>query len=163
MITVHPSIPEVDLATEDVLFNSITTETQLCRQSDGKPWRGAKEKSEVVLKLFIHGLSLVGGIVADMTTSTGIMFYIIQLLVYMFSNLYFNVYIFLINIVLHPCSSIIAVHSSNCHILAWESDAVLFDEVLKPLHTPTIDTSCDGIDFDDDMPIGDAALLNLCE
>ena len=56
VITMHSSIPEVDLATDDVFFNSITTETQLCRQRDGKPWRGAKEKSEVLIKLFIHNL-----------------------------------------------------------------------------------------------------------
>lgn len=78
VITMHPSIPEVDLTTDDVLFNSVTTETQLCRERDGKPWRGAKEKSEVLMKLFIHGLSPVGGIVADMTASTGIIFYNIQ-------------------------------------------------------------------------------------
>lgn len=81
----------------------------------------------------------------------------------MFSNLDFNVHMFLINIVFHPGSSIRAAHSSNRHILALESDAELFDEVLKPLQTPTNDTSCDGMDFDDDTPIEDAALLNLCE
>jgi hypothetical protein len=78
VITMHPSIPEVDLTTDDVLFNSVTTETQLCRERDGEPWRGAKEKSEVLMKLFIHGLSPVGGIVAGMTASTGIIFYNIQ-------------------------------------------------------------------------------------
>lgn len=72
VITMHPSIPEVDLATDDVLFNSVTTTSQLCRERDGKPWRGAKEKSEALMRLFVHGLSPVGGIVADMTASTGI-------------------------------------------------------------------------------------------
>ena len=90
----HPSIPEVDLATDDVLFNSITMETQLCRQRDGKPWRGAKKKFEVLMKLFVYGLSPVGGIVADMTASTSVVFYTIQLLIYMSFNLYFNVRIF---------------------------------------------------------------------
>jgi hypothetical protein len=33
---------------------------------------GAKEKLELLMKLFIHGLSPVDGIVADMTASTGI-------------------------------------------------------------------------------------------
>ena len=64
---------------------------------------------------------------------------------------------------LHPCSYIRAAHSSNRHILALESDAEFFDEVLKPLQTPTINTSCDGMDFDDDTPIEDATQLNLCE
>jgi hypothetical protein len=79
IITADPSIPEVDLATDDVLFNSITTATQLCRKGDGKPWRGAKEKSEVLMKLFVHCLSPIGGIVADMTASTGIVIYSIEL------------------------------------------------------------------------------------
>jgi len=72
--------------------------------------------------------------------------------------------------VLHLGSSTRAAHSSNRHILALESDAQLFDEVLKPLQTPvtiskTLDstTTCDGMDIDDDSPIEDAALLNLCE
>ena len=63
----------------------------------------------------------------------------------------------------HPGSSIRAAHLSNHHILAWESDTELFDEVLKSLQTPIIDTSCDDMDFDDDMPIEVAALLNLCK
>jgi hypothetical protein len=70
---------------------------------------------------------------------------------------------FLINIVFHPSSSIRTAHSSNRHILALESDAKLFDEVLKPLQTPTTDTSCDDMDFDDDNPIEDSTLLNLCQ
>ena len=36
------------------------------------------------MKLLVHGLSRVGGIVAVMTTSTSIVFYNIQLLVYIF-------------------------------------------------------------------------------
>jgi len=72
--------------------------------------------------------------------------------------------------VFHPGSSIRAAHSSNRHILALESDAQLFDEVLKPLQTlatisKTLDSAStyDGMDIDDDSPIEDAALLNLCE
>ena len=71
---------------------------------------------------------------------------------------------------LRPCSSIIMSYSSNFHILALQSDVQLFDEVLKPLQTPTTNSksvdsviTCDGMDFDDDSPIKDVALLNLCE
>ena len=74
------------------------------------------------------------------------------------------------NIVLPPNSSIRATHSSNPHILALENDAKLFDEVLKPLQTPTTDsksfvsaTTCDGMNFDHNSPIENVALLNLCE
>ena len=49
------------------------------------------------------------------------------------------------------------------HILALKSDTELFDEILKPFQTPTIVTSCDGMEFDDDTPIKDVVLLNLCE
>ena len=84
VITMHPSIQEVDLATIDIFFNSITMTIQLCRQKDGKLWRGAKKKFEVLIKPFVHTLSLVGSIVADITASTNIVFYNIQLLVYKF-------------------------------------------------------------------------------
>jgi hypothetical protein len=72
--------------------------------------------------------------------------------------------------VFHPGSSIKAAHSSNRLILALESDAKLFDEVLKPLQTPppvskALDstTTCDGMEIDDDSPIEDVELLDLCE
>jgi len=73
-------------------------------------------------------------------------------------------------ILFHSGSSIKAAHSSNGHILALESDAKLFDEVLKPLQTPitvskTLDstTTCDGMDIDDDSLIEDVTLFDLCE
>ena len=61
-------------------------------------------------------------------------------------------------------------HSSKNHLLALENDAEVFDEVLKPLQTPTTHskslasaTTCEGMDFDDDSAIEDITLVNLCE
>jgi hypothetical protein len=71
VINPDPSFPEVDLVTDDVLFNSVTSNTQLCNDGDGMPWRGAKEKSEALLHLLVQGLSLSNGIIADMTAATG--------------------------------------------------------------------------------------------
>jgi hypothetical protein len=71
VISSDPSIPMVDLSADDVIFNPITSETQLCKLGDGKLWRGPKEKSEQLMQLFITGLSPQNGIVADLTTSTG--------------------------------------------------------------------------------------------
>jgi hypothetical protein len=71
VISSDPSIPIVDLSADDVIFNPITSETQLCKLGDGKPWRGPKEKSEQFMQLFITGLSLQNGIMADLTASTG--------------------------------------------------------------------------------------------
>jgi len=71
IITPDPSLPEVDLACDDVMFNPITSETQLTRKIDGFPWRGPKEKSDVLMQLFVHGLAPTDGIVADLTASTG--------------------------------------------------------------------------------------------
>ena len=71
-IAKDPSVPHVDLACDDVLFNSVTLESQLLRKDNGRPWRGPKEKSEVLMKLFVHGLTPKDGIVADLTASTGI-------------------------------------------------------------------------------------------
>jgi hypothetical protein len=53
VIKPDPSFPEVDLALDDVLFNSVTSKSQLCSDGDDKPWRGAKEKSEALLHLFV--------------------------------------------------------------------------------------------------------------
>jgi hypothetical protein len=72
VINPDPSFPEVDLASDDVLFNSVTSMTQLCSDGDGMPWRGAKEKSEALIHLFVQGLSPSNGIIADMTASTGL-------------------------------------------------------------------------------------------
>jgi hypothetical protein len=72
VINPDPSFPEVDLALDDVLFNSVTSMTQLCSDADGMPWRGAKEKSEALIHLFNQGLSPSNGIIADMTASTGL-------------------------------------------------------------------------------------------
>jgi len=72
--------------------------------------------------------------------------------------------------VLHLGSSIRVIHSSNCHISTLESDAKLFDEVLKPLQAPkTISKTfgsiipCDGMEIDYDSLIKDIALLDLYE
>jgi hypothetical protein len=72
VINPDPSFPEVNLASDDVLFNSVTSMIQLCSDGDGMPWRGAKEKSEALIHLFVQGLSPSNGIIADMTASTGL-------------------------------------------------------------------------------------------
>ena len=38
---------------------------------DGKPWRGAKEKSDIFFQILIEACSLLGSIVVDLTASTG--------------------------------------------------------------------------------------------
>jgi hypothetical protein len=70
VINPDPSFPKIDLASDDVLFNSVTSMTQLCSDGDGIPWRGAKEKSEALIHLFIQDLSPSNGIIVGMTTST---------------------------------------------------------------------------------------------
>lgn len=64
-------IPDMDLSTDDAIFNFVDSNSQLCKASDGKLWRGPKQKSDLLLKFFIHGISPLNGIVADLTTSTG--------------------------------------------------------------------------------------------
>jgi hypothetical protein len=71
VISSDPSIPIVDLSADDVIFNPITSETQLCKFGDDKRRRGPKEKSEQLMQLFITGLSPQNDIVADLTASTG--------------------------------------------------------------------------------------------
>jgi hypothetical protein len=71
VINLDPSFPEVDLATKDVLFNSVTSNTQLCNDRDGMPWQGAKKKLEALLHFLVQGLSPSNGIIADMIVATG--------------------------------------------------------------------------------------------
>ena len=70
----NPSFQEFNLATNDIFFKAITTTTQLCRQRDGNPCMGTKEKYEFLMKLFVHGLSPIGNIVEDMIASIFILF-----------------------------------------------------------------------------------------
>ena len=71
IISSDPSIPMVDLAKDNVLFNSITKDNQLYNSANNIRWRGPKEKSKQLMKIFIHGLSPKQGILADMTASIG--------------------------------------------------------------------------------------------
>jgi hypothetical protein len=60
----------VDLSADDVIFNPITSKTQVRKLGDSKPWRGPKEKFEQLMQLFISGFSPRDGIVAELTAST---------------------------------------------------------------------------------------------
>lgn len=71
-----------NLATYDMIFNSIIKTPILCRQRDGKPWK--MQKWEDPLKVFVHNESHVNDIVEDMTASKSIVFYNIQLLLIFF-------------------------------------------------------------------------------
>jgi hypothetical protein len=62
---------DVDLASDDVLFNIVTTDTALKRNDGDTFWRGPKEKAVSLLQLLISGLSPPGGIICDLTAGTG--------------------------------------------------------------------------------------------
>ncbi len=57
MVASDPFYGNVDLVNDDVLFNVVTTETMMNRKEDGKPWRGAKEKSDSLLHLLLNSVS----------------------------------------------------------------------------------------------------------
>jgi hypothetical protein len=59
----------IDVATDDVLFNLVTKDSQLMRGSI--PWRGGREKDPLLLQLLIESTTVLGGIVLDCTASTG--------------------------------------------------------------------------------------------
>ena len=71
VISSNPLIPIVDLSANDVIFNPITTEIQLRKLGDDKPWRRPKEKSKQFMQLFIIDLSPKDGNVADLIASIG--------------------------------------------------------------------------------------------
>ena len=65
-----------------------------------------------------------------------------------------------------PGATIRAAHACNRHILALQSDSMLFSEVLEPLAVPppnasTFSTAEDL--SDDDEAIPDAPLHDICE
>jgi hypothetical protein len=65
-----------------------------------------------------------------------------------------------------PCSTIRAACACNRHILALESDSMLFFEVLEPLAVPPPNASTfstAGDLNDDDEAIPDALLHDICE
>ena len=62
---------DVDLASDDVLFNIVTADTALKRNDGDTFWRGPKEKAVSLLHLLISGLSPPGGIICDLTAGTG--------------------------------------------------------------------------------------------
>lgn len=53
----------------DILFNPVSTSSQLLRGE--LPWRGAREKSDDLMKSVIESLTSTGDIVLDWNASTG--------------------------------------------------------------------------------------------
>ena len=72
IISTSDEFEDVDLASDDVLFNIVTADTARKRNDSDKFWRGPKEKSVSLLQLLINGLSPPGGIICDLTAGTGI-------------------------------------------------------------------------------------------
>ena len=68
-----------NLAKDDVLFNWVTEEDCL-KKTDGKPWRGPKEKSFALLQSLISGTCPLNGTIVDLTAGTGLSFYLVYLL-----------------------------------------------------------------------------------
>jgi hypothetical protein len=71
VISSSDEFEDVDLASDDVIFNIVTADTALkCKDGD-KFWRGPKEKALSLLWLLISGLNPPGGIICDLTAGTG--------------------------------------------------------------------------------------------
>ncbi len=65
------AIPSIDLENDDVLFSTVDETSQMCDPATSRPWRGPKQKSDALLKVFISGLSPVNGIVVDFNAGVG--------------------------------------------------------------------------------------------
>ena len=70
VITSSDEFDDVDLASDDVLFNIVTADTAHKRKDGDKFWRGPKEKAVSLLQLLISSLSPPGGIICDLTAGT---------------------------------------------------------------------------------------------
>ncbi len=71
VISSSDEFEDVDLASDDVLFNIVTSDSALKRNDGDTFWRGPKEKAVSLLRLLISGLSPPGGIICDLTAGTG--------------------------------------------------------------------------------------------
>ena len=71
VISSSDEFEDVDLTSDDVLFNIVTADTAFKRKAGDTFWRGPKEKAMSLLQLLISGLSPPGGIICDLTTGTG--------------------------------------------------------------------------------------------
>ena len=59
----------IDVATDDVLHNLVTRESQLMNGTT--PWRGAREKDPLLMQMLIESTTAFGDLVLDCTASTG--------------------------------------------------------------------------------------------
>ena len=71
VISSSDEFKNVDLASDDVLFNIVTADIALKRNDGGTTRRGPKEKAVSLLQLLISGLSPPGGIICELTAGTG--------------------------------------------------------------------------------------------
>ena len=78
VISSSDEFEDVDLASDDVLFNIVTADTAFKRKDGDKFWRGPKEKAVTLLQLLISGLSPPGGIICDLTAGMGNFFNILM-------------------------------------------------------------------------------------
>ena len=60
-----------NLAKDDVLFNFVT-DNDCLKRTNGKPWRGPKEKSYALLHSLISGTCPLNGTIVDLTAGTGL-------------------------------------------------------------------------------------------
>ena len=60
----------IDIAIDDILFNMVTKDTQLMR--DSTSWSRGRDKDPVLLQLLIESTTQVSNIVLDCTTFIGI-------------------------------------------------------------------------------------------
>lgn len=70
-IKLNPFTPALDLNKQDMLFNAIDEHNILRKKSDGKPWRGPKQRTELFFKPLIYGMCPERGLVMDFAAATG--------------------------------------------------------------------------------------------
>jgi hypothetical protein len=59
----------IDVSTDDVLHNFVTKDSQLMNGST--PWRGSREKDQLLIQMLIESTTCMGDLVMDCTASTG--------------------------------------------------------------------------------------------
>jgi hypothetical protein len=117
----------IDCATDDVLLNLVTKDTQLMQKTI--PWRGPRKKDPFFFQMLIKSTMLVGDIGLDFTASTGLNFVVYLSLILCGFLAWISLLIFH---TLNVGESIHACCKAGCHIVAIEGNKEIFKFLLEP-------------------------------
>jgi hypothetical protein len=128
---------------DNVYFNYTTEKKKLI--NDFIPWRSAREKNPILIQMFIEAFCKPGAVVIDVIASTGVFVIFmptinIQLVCFDVSIDFLPFFVMLIKYILIICflnlfsgASVHTCRKSGHHLVAYETDDLIFNNILQPL------------------------------